>query len=89
MGFYLGFGGMLTYERSTKLRALLKAIPLEHIVLETDAPDMVVSQHRGTRNSPEYLPYILDAVAKCLDSTREEVARVTTQNVQSLFELKP
>ena len=47
LGFRLGFGGMLTFERSTRLRTLARALPLESIVLETDAPDMTVAQHRG------------------------------------------
>ena len=64
LGFSLGFGGMLTYERSTRLRALAKALPLESIVLETDAPDMTVAQHHGERNSPAYLPYCLAALAE-------------------------
>ena len=51
MGFLLGFGGMLTFPRSRKLRKLAAAIPLDSIALETDAPDMTVAQHRGQRNS--------------------------------------
>ena len=64
LGFKLGFGGMLTFERSTKLRALAEALPIESIVLETDAPDMTVAQHRGERNSPEYLPFCLAALSR-------------------------
>ena len=64
LGFKLGFGGTLTYERSKKIQQLARDLPLDAIVLETDAPDMVVSQHRGERNSPEYLPEILAALAE-------------------------
>jgi TatD DNase family protein len=87
LGFYLGFGGMLTYPRSSKLQALVKAIPIEHIVLETDAPDMTVMSHRGKRNSPEYLPEVLHAVAQYKSLDVQEVAKHTTHNAQSLFDL--
>ncbi len=85
LGFLLGFGGMLTYQRSTKLRRLLDNIPLEYVVLETDAPDMTVSQHKGERNSPEYLPYILDVVAMIKGSTPSNVAKITSKNTRKLF----
>jgi len=82
LGFKLGFGGMLTYQRSTKLRALARELPLDSIVLETDAPDMTVSQHQGERNSPEYLPYCLAALAEVRDEDPEDVARITTANAR-------
>lgn len=88
MGFSFGFGGMLTYERSTRLRALAKALPLESIVLETDAPDMTVAQHRGERNSPEYLPYCLAALAGVRGEDAEEIARVTTANAREVLKLE-
>ena len=87
LGFRFGFGGMLTFERSTKLRALAKALPVESIVLETDAPDMTVMQHRGERNSPEYLPYSLAALAEVRDEDVEELARITTTNVREVLNL--
>lgn len=87
LGFRLGFGGMLTFERSTRLRVLAKALPLDSIVLETDAPDMTVSQHQGERNSPEYLPYCLAALAEVRDETPEEVARATTANTREVLSL--
>ena len=87
LGFKLGFGGMLTFERSSKLRALAKALPLESIVLETDAPDMSVVQHRGERNSPEYLPYCLAALAEVRQADPQVIARQTTANAQEVLGL--
>jgi TatD DNase family protein len=87
LGFKFGFGGMLTFDRSTKLRALAKALPAESMVLETDAPDMTVMQHRGERNSPEYLPYSLAALAEVRDEDAEELARVTTANAYEVLNL--
>ena len=87
LGFRLGFGGMLTFERSTRLRKLAAELPLELMVLETDAPDMTVTQHRGERNSPEYLPYCLAALAEVRQQDPEEVARLTTRNACEVLSL--
>lgn len=87
MGFRLGFGGMLTFERSVKLRALARELPVEALVLETDAPDMTVAQHRGERNSPEYLPYCLAALARARDADAEELARITAANTREVLNL--
>ena len=80
LGFKLGFGGTLTYERSKKIRQLAHDLPIEAIVLETDAPDMVVSQHRGERNSPEYLPEILAALVEVREEDASGLAKQTTLN---------
>ncbi len=85
LGFKLGFGGTLTYERSKKIRQLAQDLPLEAIVLETDAPDMVVSQHRGERNSPEYLPEVLMALSEVRDEDVSNLADQTTQNACDLL----
>lgn len=87
LGFLLGFGGMLTYERSTRLRALAGALPLQGLVLETDAPDMTVAAHRGERNSPEYLPDCLVALAEVRGMAPELVAQATTASARRLLGL--
>jgi TatD DNase family protein len=87
LGFRLGFGGMLTYERSGRLRALARQLPAEALVLETDAPDMVVAQHRGERNSPEYLPQVLAALAEVRGEPAVALAAQTTANVRDVLEL--
>lgn len=87
LGFKLGFGGMLTYERSSKLRKLAHELPLEAIVLETDAPDMTVASHHGERNSPEYLPECLAALAEVRDDDPGELARQTTRNAEAVLGL--
>lgn len=87
LGFLLGFGGMITFERSSKLRSLLKALPIDSIVLETDAPDMSVQQHKGERNSPEYLPFILQSIVELTQKTPNEIAQHTRNNVLEKFQL--
>jgi TatD DNase family protein len=87
MGFKLGFGGMLTFERSRKLHQLAHEFPAEALLLETDAPDMTVASHRGERNSPQYLPQVLAALAGARDESIEAVARYTTDNARAVFNL--
>ncbi|WP_456415853.1 TatD family hydrolase [Thiolapillus sp.] len=87
LGFCMGFGGMLTYERSSKLRALAAKIPLDYLLLETDAPDMPGAAHQYQRNSPEYLPEVLDTLAGIRPEDRSSIARATTANVKRVFAL--
>ncbi len=85
LGFCLGFGGMLTYERSHRLHKLARQIPLENIVLETDAPDMPGAAHRYQRNSPEYLPEVLEALAQLRPESKSQIARQTSLNTIRIF----
>ena len=85
LGFAFGFGGMLTYERSRRIRELAQILPLEHIVLETDAPDMSPASHHGERNSPEYLPQVLAALAGLRGCSAQELAIQTTANARRIL----
>lgn len=85
MGFRLGFGGMLTFERSRHLRRLALALPLEAMVLETDAPDMTVASHQYQRNSPAYLPEVLSTMAALRSMAETEVASATTANARAVL----
>lgn len=87
MGFKLGFGGTLTWDRSRKIRELARVVPIESIVLETDAPDMAVAQHAGERNSPEYIVHCLQALAEVRDTAPEDIAAQTTVNARTVFGL--
>jgi TatD DNase family protein len=85
LGFYLGIGGSITYERAQKTRAAAAKIPLAFLVLETDAPDMPLQGKQGQRNSPEYLPQIAQVLADLRGITLAEVAAATCCNAQRLF----
>ena len=87
LGFKLGFGGMLTYERSTKLRALAKALPNEAIVLETDAPDLTGAEHQYSRNSPAYLPEVAKSLSEIKGISVEKIAAITTANAMQVLSL--
>lgn len=84
MGFYLGIGGVITYKKSG-LSETVKHIPLEHIVLETDAPYLTPVPFRGKRNESSYLVYVVKELANAKQCSEEEVARITTANAESIF----
>ncbi len=86
-GFCLGFGGMLTYPRSRRIRDLATRLPLDSIVLETDAPDMAPEAHQGRRNSPEYVVECLQGLAALRRLPVAELARVTTANATRVLAL--
>lgn len=84
LGFRLGFGGAMTYDRATRLRELAATLPADSIVLETDAPDIPPGfLERGQPNKPEYLPRIAQTLAELRGISAEDVARITTENVLS------
>ena len=83
-GFYLGIGGVVTYKKST-LPDVLKCVPLERVVLETDSPYLAPVPKRGKRNESAYVPYIADFLATLYGCSVEQVAAVTTANARKLF----
>ena len=88
LGFHVGIGGPVTYERAKRLRAIVAAMPIEWLLLETDSPDQPLSGHRGQRNEPAYLVDVLDCVAGLRGESRESVAAATTTNAERLFSLR-
>ncbi len=86
LGFYLGIGGPLTYKKST-LPDVIKQIPQQRIVLETDAPYLPPVPHRGKRNEPSYLSYIVQHLAQHWETSEEEARHITTSNAHQLFQL--
>lgn len=80
LGFKLGFGGAMTYAGSTRIRALAAALPLDSIVLETDAPDMAPAWLNGGRNSPAELPRIAAVLAELRGLPVAEIAERTSAN---------
>jgi TatD DNase family protein len=87
-GFVFGVGGALTYPRAQKLQRLFTELPLNAIVLETDAPDMPLAGHQGERNSPEHIPQIAETLAELRDEPLATIAAITTANCMNLFKLQ-
>ncbi len=89
LGFKLGFGGAMTYDRATRLRELAATLPLDAIVLETDAPDIPPAFAAKQRNLPEYLPRIAAALAELRGMSIEAVAAATSGNAREILGLVP
>ncbi len=85
LGFKLGYGGTLTYDRAKRIRRLAAQLSLNSIVLETDAPDIPLAGRRGYANSPEYLPEILDVLASLRPESKQEIAAQTTINARQVL----
>ena len=85
MGFYLGLGGVVTYEGQKKLTKVLAAVPLSQIVLETDCPYLAPVPHRGERNNSTYLAYVRDRIAELKGVSPEEIERVTWENACRVY----
>ncbi len=84
LGYLLGIGGVVTFNNS-KIQEVVKEIPLESIVLETDSPYLAPTPFRGKQNSPSYIPIIAAKIAELKNIKAEEVAIVTTRNVCNLY----
>ena len=85
MGFKLGIGGTITYPRAKKTRETVASVPLASLLLETDAPDMPLNGRQGTRNSPEFLPEVVQHLADLQNCSVEQVKEVTTSNFAEVF----
>ena len=84
-GFALGIGGVMTFKKSNLPQTLPTVVPLERIVLETDAPYMAPVPHRGERNESSFIPHIIEKMAEAYGVKPEQVARMTTENAERIF----
>ncbi|HEY0677632.1 MAG TPA: TatD family hydrolase [Chitinophagaceae bacterium] len=84
LGFYMGIGGVITY-KNAGLGPVLQDVPLESLVLETDAPYLSPVPFRGKRNESSYLKYVVERLAEVKGMSTDEVASVTTANAQKIF----
>jgi TatD DNase family protein len=81
LGFKIGVGGGISYSRANKTRKTIAQLPLNSLVLETDAPDMPLMGKQGQRNSPEYLPEIFECLLSLRKETKHEILRACSDNV--------
>ena len=85
MGYYIGVGGVVTFKNAKKLKEVVKMLPPERILLETDCPYLAPVPYRGKRNSSLNLPYVAAAVAELKGMETEEVIRITNENARKLY----
>jgi len=85
LGFSLGIGGPITYDRAKRLRRLVASMPIEFLLLETDSPDQPNADYRGQRNEPARLLDVLKIVAELRSESEEVIAKATTGNAETMF----
>lgn len=88
MGYYLGIGGVVTFQNARRLREVVQNIPLSHLLLETDCPYLALVPDRGKRNDSRKLIHVADAVAGLKGITTEEVIRITEENAAAFYRLE-
>lgn len=85
--FYYGIGGVLTFKNARRLIEVLPKIPLEKIVLETDAPYLTPHPHRGERNEPKFIPFVVEKISEILQIPTSKISEQCEKNTKELFNL--
>lgn len=88
MGYFIGIGGVVTFNNAKKLKEVVEYVPLDSIVLETDSPYLSPVPNRGKRNSSINLPYVVEEIAMIKGVSREEVEKITWNNACRLYRIE-
>lgn len=88
LNFMISLGGPVTFKNSKKPKEVAKEIPLEYLLIETDAPYLAPHPYRGKRNEPSYVPLVAEEIARLKDLPIEKVAEKTTQNALRFFNIE-
>lgn len=86
-GFYLALGGVVTFKNAKKMKEVAIDMPIERLMLETDAPYLAPVPYRGKTNQPKYIPIIAQEIANLRGIDIEEVAKITTENAEKVFKI--
>ena len=89
LGLYVSFSGILTFKRSEELREIARTLPLDRLLVETDAPYLAPTPHRGKRNEPAYVAHTARVLAEVRGVSEQALAEQTTQNFFTLFAKVP
>jgi TatD DNase family protein len=87
MGFYISFSGIVTFKNAKQLKEVAQRVPLERILIETDAPFLAPIPHRGKLNQPAYVKHVAEEIAILRGISLDEVGQRTTENFACLFQL--
>jgi TatD DNase family protein len=87
LGFYIGFTGIVTFKNAKDIQAIAKEVPLDRILIETDAPFLAPDPYRGQRNEPSYVKYVCQKIAELKRISFDEVAKATYENTCELFKV--
>ena len=88
LGFYISFSGIVTFKSAKQIKEVAQRVPLERILIETDAPYLAPAPHRGKLNQPAYVKHVAEEIAALRGISTEEAGRCTTENFMRLFKLK-
>ena len=87
MGYYLGIGGVVTFKNARVLKQVVKEIPLEHLVTETDCPYLAPEPFRGKRNTSANLAYVVRAIAEIKEEDPEKTGEILFENARRLYRI--
>ena len=87
LGFYISFAGNITYKKNTNLQEIIKKVPLDRLLLETDSPYLTPVPFRGKENQPAYVKFVAQQLAELKEISVEEVDKITTKNAEIIFKL--
>ena len=87
LGMFLGFNGVATFKNARKIPEVIREIPLDRIVLETDCPYLAPEPHRGKRNDSSFIPFIAQRIGEILGISAQEVLDITNKNARALYNL--
>ena len=86
LGAFVSVSGILSFKSAKEVRAVIKDVPRDRVILETDCPYLTPMPYRGRRNEPSYLPHVADALAELHETTREEIGAICEANSLRLFQ---
>jgi len=89
MNFYISLGGPVTFKNAKKPKEVVKAVPIEKLLIETDSPYLTPEPYRGKRNTPVYVKFVAEKIAELREMSYEEVCRITAENAIKLFDILP
>jgi TatD DNase family protein len=87
MGFYISFSGIVTFKNAKDLKAVAQAVPLDRMLIETDAPYLAPVPHRGKVNEPGFVKHVAEEIARLKEVSLEEVGAITSGNFRRLFKI--
>lgn len=87
LGMYIGLNGVVTFKNARKSLEVVREIPLDRLVLETDCPYLAPEPHRGKRNDSQYIPFIAERIGEVLGKSTQEILDITCENAKRLYNL--
>ena len=87
LGYYIGFTGVVTFKNAKKALEVAEIVPLDKLLVETDCPYMAPTPHRGKRNQSDYIEFILDSISEIKGISKEELSKITIENIKNLIKL--